>query len=236
MIEILLIEDDTRIADSIQKYLNNSGNGEWRIHISDNGADGFELATQSLYSIILLDIGLPECDGFEVCRNLRRRGIQTPIIFITARFTEEDVLKGYECGGDDYIIKPFSLAQLSAKIKVFLKRFGDSKPFCVNYLDLTADRRERKIFLNDSEVQLLPREFEILLYLMEHPERLVSKEELLVRIWGNESDVLPRNLDNPIKNIRKQIEKSESRIITYRGYGYRLETKNDEKKIRTKDI
>ena len=217
MIEILLIEDDPNIADSIQEYLTNAGGGEWRIHISDNGADGLELAAETLYSVILLDIGLPGRDGFEVCRSLRRRGIQTPVIFITARFSEEDVLRGYECGGDDYLIKPFSLAQLAAKIKVFLKRYGEDRSDKVLYLDLTADRRERKLWLGDREVTLQPREFDVLLYLMEHPERLVSKEELLARVWGAESDALPRALDNPVKNIRKQIEDSEAQITTHRG-------------------
>ncbi len=226
MIEILLIEDDPDIADNLQEYLSNVSGGEWRIHISDNGDDGLELATQMLYSLILLDIGLPERDGFEVCKALRRRGIQTPVIFVTARYSEEDVLKGYECGGDDYIIKPFSMAQLAAKIKVFLKRYGESRPACITYLDLTADRKERKIWLGDKEIALQPREFDVLLYLMEHPERLVSKEELLARVWGAESDALPRNLDNPIKNIRKVTETSEAKIVTMRGYGYRLETKN----------
>ena len=226
MIEILLIEDDPDIADNLQEYLSNTSGGEWRIHISDNGDDGLELATQTLYSLILLDIGLPERDGFEICRLLRRRGIQTPVIFVTARYSEEDVLKGYECGGDDYIIKPFSMAQLAAKIKVFLKRYGDSRPACISYLDLTADRKERKIWLGEKEIALQPREFDVLFYLMEHPERLVSKEELIARVWGAESDALPRNLDNPIKNIRKEIETSEAKIVTMRGYGYRLETKN----------
>jgi len=225
MIEILLIEDDPDIADNLQEYLSNVSGGEWRIHISDNGDDGLELATQTLYSLILLDIGLPERDGFEVCKALRRRGIQTPVIFVTARYSEEDVLKGYECGGDDYIIKPFSMAQLAAKIKAFLKRYGDSRPACITYLDLTADRKERKIYLGEKEITLQPREFDVLFYLMEHPERLVSKEELLARVWGAESDALPRNLDNPIKNIRKEIETSEAKIVTMRGYGYRLETK-----------
>ena len=226
MIDILLIEDDPDIADNLQEYLSNTSGGEWRIHISDNGDDGLELATQTLYSLILLDIGLPERDGFEICRLLRRRGIQTPVIFVTARYSEEDILKGYECGGDDYIIKPFSMAQLAAKIKVFLKRYGDSRPACISYLDLTADRKERKIWLGEKEITLQPREFDVLFYLMEHPERLVSKEELIARVWGAESDALPRNLDNPIKNIRKEIETSEAKIVTMRGYGYRLEIKN----------
>ena len=230
MIEILLIEDDPDIADNLQEYLGNVSEGTWRIHISDNGTDGLELATQTLYSLILLDIGLPGRDGFEICKSLRRRGIQTPVIFVTARYSEEDILKGYECGGDDYIVKPFSMAQLSAKIKVFLKRYGENRPVSVTYLDLNADRRERKLYVKDSEIILAPREFDVLLYLMEHPERLISKEELLTRIWGPESDALPRNLDNPIKNIRKAIDSSEAGIVTHRGYGYRLETRNGKEK------
>ena len=226
MNDILLIEDDPDIADNLQEYLSNTSGGEWRIHISDNGDDGLELATQTLYSLILMDIGLPERDGFEICRLLRRRGIQTPVIFVTARYSEEDVLKGYEFGGDDYIVKPFSMAQLAAKIKVFLKRYGENRPSVITYQDLVADRTERKLYVKDSEIILAPREFDILLYLMEHPERLISKEELLTRIWGPESDALPRNLDNPIKNIRKEIETSEAKIVTMRGYGYRLEIKN----------
>lgn len=225
MIDILLIEDDPDISDNLQEYLGNVSSGEWRIHIADNGDDGLELATRTLYSLILLDIGLPGRNGFEICKSLRRRGIQTPVIFVTARFTEEDILKGYECGGDDYIVKPFSMAQLAAKIRVFLKRYGESLPGTVTYLDLTADRNKRKLYLGNKEIDLQPREFDVLLYLMEHPERLVSKDELLARVWGAESDAVPRNLDNPIKNIRKETENSEAMIVTLRGYGYRLETK-----------
>ena len=227
MIDILLIEDDPDVADNLQEYLVNQSKGEWRIHISDNGTDGLELATQTVYFIILLDIGLPEHNGFEICRKLRRMGIQTPIIFITGRFSETDVLKGYECGGDDYLIKPFSMAQLAAKIKVFLRRYGIECPDKVSYLDLTANRNERKVYLNDTALLLQPKEFDILLYLMEHSERLVSREELIVCIWGSESDMLPRNLDNHIKNIRKQLESSIARIVTQHGYGYRME-KNDK--------
>lgn len=227
MVEILLIEDDTKISESIREYLTNIENGEWRIHISVNGEDGLNLASQTLFSLILLDIGLPKRDGFEICKRLRQRGIQTPVIFITARYSESDVLKGYECGGDDYLIKPFSLAQLAAKIRVFLKRYGENRPVTVSFMNLTADRREKKLYLNDEEIALYPKEFDILVYLMEHPERLVSKDELITRVWGDESDVIARNLDNPIKNIRKQIEKSDVIIVTYRGYGYRMESKND---------
>ena len=118
------------------------------------------------------------------------------------------------------------MAQLAAKIKAFLKRYGDSRPACITYLDLTADRKERKLYLGEKEISLQPREFDVLFYLMEHPERLISKEELIARVWGAESDALPRNLDNPIKNIRKEIETSEAKIVTMRGYGYRLEIKN----------
>ena len=226
MIEILLIEDDPDIAENIQDYLTGAGEGRWRVHISDNGDDGLELASQTLYSIILLDIGLPQRDGFEICRNLRRRGIQTPVIFVTARFSEEDVLKGYECGGDDYLIKPFSMAQLAAKIRVFLKRYGEERSDRILFLDLVAERGERKLYLRRDEVSLQPREFDVLVYLMEHPDRLVSKEELLARVWGADSDAVPRNLDNPVKNIRKAIDSSEAVIVTHRGYGYRLEAKN----------
>ena len=210
----------------IREYLTNIENGEWRIHISDNGESGLNLASQALYSLILLDIGLPKRDGFEICKRLRQRGVQTPVIFITARCSESDVLKGYEFGGDDYLIKPFSLAQLAAKIRVFLKRYGENRPVIVSFTNLTADRREKKIYINDDEIALYPKEFDILVYLMEHPERLVSKDELLARVWGHESDVIARNLDNPIKNIRKKIDKSDAVIVTYRGYGYRMESKN----------
>ena len=180
---------------------------------------------ENTVDLMLLDINLGDGSGFEVCKKVREE-LQLPILFISARQGDDDVLIALSIGGDDYIIKPFSMAQLAAKIKAFLKRYGDSRPACVTYLDLTADRKERKMYLGDKEIALQPREFDVLLYLMEHPERLVSKEELLARVWGAESDALPRNLDNPIKNIRKATETSEAKIVTLRGYGYRLETKN----------
>ena len=174
--EILLIEDDPDIAENIQEYLTNKSKGQWTLHIADNGRDGAELAAEEDYAVILLDVNLPGMDGFAVCRNLRKQGIQTPVIFLTARFAEEDALKGYESGGDDYLVKPFSLAQLFAKMSALLNRLNGGAQEEFTCGDLTVNRSERKIFLRGEALTLPPKEYDILLYFLEHPNRLIGKE------------------------------------------------------------
>ena len=219
--EILLIEDDPDIAENIQEYLTNQSKGRWTLHIADNGTDGEELAAEEDYAVILLDVNLPGMDGFAVCRSLRKQGVQTPVIFLTARFAEEDALKGYESGGDDYLVKPFSLAQLFAKMSALLNRIsGAQEEFTCR--DLTVNRSERKIFLRGEAFTLPPKEYDILLYFLEHPNRLISKESLIVGAWGYDSEMTERGLDNHIKNIRKAIQASEMQITTIRKQGYRF--------------
>ena len=220
--EILLIEDDPDIAENIQEYLTNKSKGQWTLHIADNGRDGAELAAEEDYAVILLDVNLPGMDGFAVCRNLRKQGIQTPVIFLTARFAEEDALKGYESGGDDYLVKPFSLAQLFAKMSALLNRLNGGAQEEFTCGDLTVNRSERKIFLAGEALTLPPKEYDILLYFLEHPNRLISKESLIVGAWGYDSEMTERGLDNHIKNIRKAIQASEMQITTIRKLGYRF--------------
>lgn len=219
--EILLIEDDPDIAENIQEYLTNQSKGLWKLHLADNGADGAQLASEENYDLILLDVNLPGRDGFEVCKSLRRQGIQTPVIFLTARYAEEDALRGYESGGDDYLVKPFSLAQLFAKIKALFARLNGVQEV-LSYKDLTADRGEHKIFLAGRELALPPKEYDILIHFLENPNRLISKESLIVNVWGYDSEMTERGLDNHIKNIRKAIQDSEMQITTIRKLGYRF--------------
>ena len=219
--EILLIEDDPDIAENIQEYLTNQSKGLWKLHLADNGADGAQLASEENYDLILLDVNLPGRDGFEVCKSLRRQGIQTPVIFLTARFAEEDALKGYESGGDDYLVKPFSLTQLFAKIKALFARLNGVQEV-LSYKDLTVDRGEHKIFLAGRELALPPKEYDILIHFLENPNRLISKESLIVNVWGYDSEMTERGLDNHIKNIRKAIQASEMQITTIRKQGYRF--------------
>ena len=220
--DILLIEDDPDIAENIQEFLSNKSKGQWTLHIADNGRDGAELAAEEDYDLILLDVNLPGMDGFAVCRSIRRQGIQTPVIFLTARFAEEDALKGYESGGDDYLVKPFSLAQLFAKISVLLQRLNGGVQEEFTCGDLTVNRSERSIFLKGDVLTLPPKEYDILLYFLEHPNRLISRESLIIGAWGYDSEMTERNLDNHIKNIRKAILASKMQIITLRKQGYRF--------------
>lgn len=220
-INMLMIEDDVRILDITQEYLKNYCS-DWVITTAQTGTKGLELAQKNSFDIILLDVMLPGMDGFSVCKKLRETS-NVPILFLTARVSEKDILNGYAVGGDDYITKPFSLAQLAAKLSAILSRLVREDTITCGKLTLIP---AKAVIHCQGQVLRLPyKEYEILKYFMEHPNTLITKETLLVSVWDWDADVFDRVLDNHIKNIRKMIKNAEVEIITIRKQGYRMEVK-----------
>lgn len=223
MYRILLVEDDPNIREMICDYFHDKSDDSLRVEVADNGQDGIVMAYENAYDLLILDVMLPEQDGFEVCREVRNTS-DVPILFLTARVTEEDMLKGYALGCDDYITKPFPLSVLYEKVRALLKR---SKGLVRSHLltagTLTMNPNNGMVFSGESEVKLTAREYAILKLLLENKGRIVSRETIIVRLWGYDTDADERVLDNHIRNIRKALGDNGRLIKTVIRRGYRIE-------------
>ncbi len=218
---ILLVEDDSSIREVISDYFSSKAEGMELITASD-GDEGLELIEEGGFDLIMLDVMLPCIDGFSLCREIRRKS-DIPVLFLTARAREEDVLYGYELGCDDYIVKPFSLAELYAKSQALLKRSKGmvlkTELICgkINLNPMTLTVR-----VDNEEVELPPKEFALLKYLMEHKGWVVDRNTLLDRIWGYDYFGGDRTVDNHIKKLRKSLGEAGSQIKTVIKTGYKL--------------
>lgn len=180
-------------------------------------------AVQGSWEMILLDVMLPGRDGFSVCRQVREQ-TDTPIFFITARVMEEDELKGYAAGADDYITKPFSLPVLYAKVMAMTGRVRGSYISDLIARDgVTVNVRTRSVTVRGADCPLAPKEYEMLLLFLGNPNRTFTRDQLLTRLWGYDFDGNERVVDNHIKKLRKALEGSACRIHTVRNTGYRME-------------
>ncbi|MHC1722208.1 MAG: response regulator transcription factor [Aminipila sp.] len=219
----LLVEDDAEIREIITDYFIEKSEGTFHIDTASTGGEGREKCMENEYDLVLLDIMLPEVDGFTICRELRKSS-DVPIIFITARHDEADRLHGYRLGCDDYISKPFSLAELYAKVMALLKRAkGTVRNEIMTVGRINLDPYRYTVSVDDSEVILAPMEFAILKILMENRGRLVSRESLLVWIWGYDFEGNDRVVDNHIKKLRKSLGNASNQIKTVIKRGYKLE-------------
>jgi DNA-binding response OmpR family regulator len=221
--KLLLVEDDPEIREIIIDYFSERSNGSLTIDIASTGIEGQSKSIDNDYDLVLLDIMLPEADGFTICRELRKSS-DVPIIFITARQNEKDILHGYNLGCDDYITKPFSLAELYAKSIALLKR---SKGMVRNEL-MTAGRIKLdpyryRTHVDHKEIMLPPIEFAILKILIENQGKVVSRENLIIRIWGYDYDGNERVVDNHMKKLRKALGEAYVQIKTVFKKGYKME-------------
>lgn len=221
MYNILLVEDDAQIREVITEYFN--GKNEMKITVAKDGQEGLERVYEKEYDLLLLDVMMPGLDGFQLCKEVRKESI-VPVIFLTARGREEDVLYGYDLGCDDYIVKPFSLAELYAKTKALLNRskgLVGTKLFQCGSISLNPATLTVRV--DGEEVVLPPKEYSILKYMLEHKGALVERETLLTRIWGYDYEGNERVVDNRMKNLRKQLGNAGKQIKTIITKGYRLE-------------
>ena len=220
MIRILVVEDEKPISDLLDMSLTSAG---YTCDCVFTGIKAADAVNSRRYDLILLDVMLPKLNGFTVCRRIREDS-DVPVIFITARVMEEDELNGYSLGADDYVTKPFSLPVLYAKAMSLMSRVRGEAPFqTLRRGDLVADFRMRRILVQGTPLPLAPREYEILLFFMENPNRIYSREQLLIRFWGYEFEGNERVVDNHIKMLRKAMEHSSCSIRTFRKSGYCLE-------------
>ena len=221
MKDILLIEDDHDICEVITEYFRNKGTA---VHKICDGAKALDIIGQGLdsFGLVLLDIMLPNADGFTICRSIRRHS-DIPVIFITARGREEDMIFGYDLGCDDYIVKPFHLSVLYMKCEALIKRAGRMLETSVLECgEIKLDTRMLCCYVGGCEVELPPKEFAILRYLMEHENWTVDRDTLLNRVWGYDYFGSDRVVDSHIKKLRKALGSAGKQIKTAVGKGYRL--------------
>ncbi len=220
---ILIIEDDATLQRGLKDNFVSAG---YRVETAADGQQGLDAAIGSPPDLILLDIMLPKINGYEVCRLIREHQLEMPIIMLTAKGQEEDIIQGLELGADDYVTKPFSIRQLLARVRAFLRRcqakasdeyrFGDCR------LDLTA----HKLFRKDAEVDLTAKEFRMLEYFVQRPGRALTRHDILDAVWGNSVIVTSRSVDRCITTLRGKIEpdpRHPTFIRTIRDIGYRFE-------------
>jgi heavy metal response regulator len=222
---ILLVEDDVKTASFIVKGLNEAG---FAVDHAENGEDGLHMALYEPYDAAVVDLMLPKLDGLTLIDRLRRRDVATPVIVLSARRTVDDRVKGLQTGGDDYLIKPFAFSELLARIQALIRRASSvSEPTGLTVGDLSMDLVRRKVFRAGKEIELQPREFALLEYLMRNTGRVVSKTMIMEHVWDYNFDPQTNVVEARICRLRDKIDRSFGcRLIhTIRGAGYVLEEK-----------
>ncbi|BAI80202.1 two-component response regulator [Deferribacter desulfuricans SSM1] len=222
MAKILIIEDEKQLNKQIKEILSEEG---YTVDVSFDGATGLEKILSSPYDLIILDIMLPEINGYNILKHIRENKILTPVLMISAKGEIDDRIKGLNSGADDYLSKPFSIAELIARVKAILRRTFSQYEQIISIYNLKIDLNTRKVYINDSEVQLTSKEYGIIEYLVSNRNKVVSKFAIIEYVWGDEFDPFSMSnfLDVHIKNIRKKIGDKEYKIIqTVRGIGYLL--------------
>lgn len=217
---ILVIEDEPLIARALREGLEEDG---YAVDVAERGDDGLWHATESSYDAIILDVMLPGMNGYVVCRELRERGIKTPVMMLTAKDGDYDEAEGLDTGADDYVTKPFSLVVVLARLRALIRRGPTERPPTLVAGDLTLDQAERICRRGDTEIELTPREFSVLRYLLHRAGETVSKRDLIEHVWAD--DQMDINVVQVyVGYLRRKIDEPFDRcaIETVRGIGYRL--------------
>ncbi len=223
MARILIVEDEPDIALGLQQDLVLEG---YEIEVVGEGERALERADSSSFDLILLDVMLPGKDGFAVCRELRRSGAQTPIILLTAKSHEAEKVLGLELGADDYITKPFSPVELRARIKAALRRGASESHEVFRIGDVEVDFDRFEVRCAGKPVDVTPIEFKLLVAFVRNRRTVLSRQQLLDKVWGRDTYVTDRVVDTHVGNLRKKIERDPDRpafVTSVRGFGYRFE-------------
>lgn len=220
--KLLIVDDEETILETLEIKLRKEG---YNVFTATSAEGGMRLFKQVRPDLCLLDVMLPNRSGFDLCRAIRKES-QTPIIFLTARASEQDRVAGLELGADDYIPKPFNLGEVAARIKAVLRRSSSESPVeSLTAGNLKIDARTHEVTLNSQPISFAPKEFALLFFLVRNSGQVFSREALLDRVWGAETFVNSRTVDVHIRWLREQIEEDPShpkRILTVRGIGYKF--------------
>jgi DNA-binding response OmpR family regulator len=221
MIHVLLVEDEKPMAGVLRTALSEQG---FTVQVAFHGADGLHMATEFPYDVLVLDVMLPGMGGFEIGRELRRMSISTPILYLTARDELSDLVFGLECGGDDYMTKPFSLVELSARLKALARRRPEIYSEELVLGDLVINTTRREVFRGGDSIELTRKEYTLLAFLMKNKHRVVTRQSLIDAGWGFNTNVENNSLDVYMNHLRLKIDGSRAKRLlqTVRGVGYRL--------------
>jgi two-component system, OmpR family, response regulator len=220
---LLVVEDDPNILELLSASLRFAG---FAVSTATTGSDAVEAARAGRPDLVVLDVMLPDLDGFEVMRRLRDGGVRTPVVFLTARDATDDKIRGLTLGGDDYVTKPFSLEELTARIRAVLRRVsggpGDAPPR-LTFADLELDEETHEVWRGGQRISLSPTEFKLLRYLMLNAGRVLSKAQILDHVWNYDFRGDDNIVESYISYLRRKVDRGEQRLIhTLRGVGYVL--------------
>jgi two-component system, OmpR family, response regulator len=222
---VLLVEDDERISDFVQRGLKAEG---YAVEVARSGQEAITLGTEGQFQAIVLDLGLPDLNGQQVCERLRDNGIDTPILMLTARDTVQDKVSGLRSGADDYMTKPFAFEELLARIEVLMRRRGgEVKPEVkeLQIADLVLNGETHEVRRGETPIELTPKEFALLECFMRVPGKVLSRTRILEQVWGYSADPLTNVVDVYIRQLRRKIDDDyDLKLLkTVRGFGYKLD-------------
>ncbi len=221
MMRLLVVEDEVRMAALLRRGFVEEG---YAVDVANNGTDALWLATEAAFDAVVLDVMLPGIDGFEVCRALRETRCDAPVLMLTARDAVEDRVRGLDAGADDYLTKPFSFAELSARVRALLRRGAGARPTVLEVGDLRLDPARHRVWRADVEISLSPKEMALLELFMRHPDEVITRTQILDHVWDFAYDGLSNVVDQYVSYLRRKVDKPFGRddLQTVRGVGYRL--------------
>ncbi|OGD01169.1 DNA-binding response regulator [Candidatus Amesbacteria bacterium RIFCSPHIGHO2_12_FULL_48_14] len=220
---ILIVEDEHRIANSIKKGLEQE---HFAVDVAYSGSDGWDLAEGEEYDLIILDLMLPGIDGLEICRKLRRAGINTPVLMLTAKGQVQDRVTGLDTGADDYVTKPFAFEELLARMRALTRRPKVTLDPVLTTDDLSLDTKSYEVKRGIHLIKLTAKEFSLLEYLLRNSGNILTKEQIISHVWNYDADILPNTVEVNIRNLRNKIDRpfkgKKALIATVRGFGYKV--------------
>lgn len=227
--QVLVVEDEKRLAQALGHVLEEQ---KYMVDIAFDGEDGYDYAVSGIYDIIILDVMLPKMNGYEVASRLRKEKIQTPILMLTAKDQIADKVKGLDSGADDYMTKPFAPEELLARVRALTRRQGEVIIDEIKFSDVTLNLSTCDLTCGVKSVHLNFKEFEIMKILMQNAGIVTTKEDLIVKVWGYDSDAVDNNVEVYVSFLRKKLDfiSGGIEIVSLRKIGYRLEVKEDVNK------
>ena len=224
---VLVVEDEARMARLLKRALEEEGHA---VDVAGDGPEGLWMATENPYAAIVLDVMLPGFDGFELCRRLREAGNWAPVLMLTARDEVGDRVRGLDAGADDYLVKPFSLLELAARLRALARRDDRSRPAVLSEGDLRLDPASKRAWRGGTEVQLSPKEFSLLEFFLRHPGTVLTRSQIIEAVWDFAYDGGSNVVDQYVNYLRRKVDGPFGRhdIETVRGMGYRLRQEQPE--------
>ncbi len=218
---ILVVEDEKKVASFIQRGLEGEG---FSVDIANDGESGVEIGAQNNYDLILMDIMLPKMDGLEAIKALREKGVESPVLCLTAKDTVEDIVSGLDSGSDDYLTKPFAFAELLARVRALVRRGTSERGAEITFADLRLDPVAHKVWRGESEIDLTAKEYALLEFFMRNPETTLTRTMIAEHVWDYTFDSFTNIIDVYVNYLRKKVDRDYAKklIHTVRGIGYVL--------------